>query len=543
MKEISTVTDVLVVGGGMAGSFAAVRARERGMDVVVVDKGHVSRSGSTPYPKNMMVFDPDGRGHGLRQWMDEVALVGEYINDRAWTETVLRESRGIFDQLVAWGVGFRKDEEGRLLRNWGTPDGIESVQLEVDSLAATLRRQVLRHGITIVERVMLTELIVVDGRVFGAVGVSTVDDVLHVFRAKATILCTGAGGFKPYGFPLGSVTGDGTAMAYRAGAEITGKEFYDTHATSVRHPADVTYLSMERPPGEMPLIGLRNAEGEIVALPGPTTLQPEFEAHAGRAPLTPTGPGPGGSGPGADAIVGGAGLGYGGVGEGVWPVDGQCASSLAGLFTAGEACGTRHLGAAYPGGGWGVPSAGVTGDRAGRGAAAWAAETEVAPIDAETLSEFAAAAAAPLYRQGGFSPDWVTQTLRNTVAPYYVLGVGSGDRLEAALTLVGFMRDHLVPKLFAPDAHELRKAHETRNMVLNAEMKLRASLFRTESRGTHYRQDFPFRSDPEWLSWVNLKEVEGRMVASRRPIPCEWWPDLSIPYEKRYPLRFPGEDG
>ena len=81
----------------------------------------------------------------------------------------------------------------------------------------------------------------------------------------------------------------------------------------------------------------------------------------------------------------------------------------------------------------------------------------------------------------------------------------------------------------------------SRNMLLNAEMKLRAALFRTESRGTHCREDFPLRDDPEWLCWVTLEKGDGRMVPGKRPIPREWWPDLSAPYEERYPFRLPGE--
>jgi succinate dehydrogenase/fumarate reductase flavoprotein subunit len=113
--------------------------------------------------------------------------------------------------------------------------------------------------------------------------------------------------------------------------------------------------------------------------------------------------------------------------------------------------------------------------------------------------------------------------------------------LQAALTIVEFLRDHLVPKLIAKDNHELRLAHETKNMVLHAEMILRASLFRTESRGQHYREDYPRRDDPAWLVWVKLQEEEGRMKVSKEPIPRQWWPDLTKPYEERYPRRFPGE--
>ncbi|MBW1803017.1 MAG: hypothetical protein JRJ85_20080 [Deltaproteobacteria bacterium] len=117
-----------------------------------------------------------------------------------------------------------------------------------------------------------------------------------------------------------------------------------------------------------------------------------------------------------------------------------------------------------------------------------------------------------------------------------------GDRMQAALTLVEFMRDHLVPKMTAGDPHELRLAIETKNMVLNAEMRLRASLFRTESRGCHYREDFPRRDDPDWLAWVKLKEENGVMKTFKEPIPEAWWPDLSKPYKERYPARLPGEE-
>ena len=84
--------------------------------------------------------------------------------------------------------------------------------------------------------------------------------------------------------------------------------------------------------------------------------------------------------------------------------------------------------------------------------------------------------------------------------------------------------------------------HETANMLLNAEMKLRASLFRTESRGTHYREDYPARDDENWLAWVLLqKDENGEMLVTKEEIPDEWKPDMSVPYDERYLNRFPGE--
>ena len=100
----------------------------------------------------------------------------------------------------------------------------------------------------------------------------------------------------------------------------------------------------------------------------------------------------------------------------------------------------------------------------------------------------------------------------------------------------------MVPLLIAQDTHALRLAHETRNMILNAEMKLRASLFRTESRGTHYREDYPARNDCQWLAWVKLKQgTDGSMTLSKQLVPDAWKPNPLTPYEQRYPNRFPGE--
>ena len=75
-------------------------------------------------------------------------------------------------------------------------------------------------------------------------------------------------------------------------------------------------------------------------------------------------------------------------------------------------------------------------------------------------------------------------------------------------------------------------------MVLSAEIRLRSALFRTEN---HYRKDYPRRDDPAWLAWTKIKEEQGKMTLIKVPVPKEWWPDLSIPYEQRYPFRFPGE--
>jgi succinate dehydrogenase/fumarate reductase flavoprotein subunit len=184
-----------------------------------------------------------------------------------------------------------------------------------------------------------------------------------------------------------------------------------------------------------------------------------------------------------------------------------------------------------------MPAA-VTGKRAGTGAAEYASQIGNLKVDDDELARLKKIAYAPTERKGGFSPRWVTQLLQNTMMPYFILHIKQGQRLQAAITIVEYLRDQMAPKMVANDPHELRLAHETKNMILNAEMILRASLFRTESRGHHFREDYPQKGDPAWLAWTKIKEEGGRMKLSKVSVPKEWWPDLSLPPEERYLSRW-----
>ena len=99
-----------------------------------------------------------------------------------------------------------------------------------------------------------------------------------------------------------------------------------------------------------------------------------------------------------------------------------------------------------------------------------------------------------------------------------------------------------MPQLTAQDAHELKLAHETANMLLNAEMKLRASLYRTESAAHTTEKSTRHATTMSGLPGVLLQmDSDGQMAVTKKPIPDKWKPDLSIPYEERYVNRFPGE--
>lgn len=553
--EYRLKTDVLVIGGGMAGCFTAIKAREQGAEVILVDKGFVGKSGQTPYARGFMVFNPDW-GHDLDTWMDHINRTSEYINNRYWTEITIKESYARYQDLVSWGVRFKRDADGQPIRH-PDPSGVTE-SLEFDEKPGdhilTLRKQVLKSGVKILDRIMVAELLKQDGRIVGAVGIPLDSESLYIFIAKATIICVGACGFKPAGYPpIVQLTCDGEAMAYRAGAEILGKEFVDTHYTRTDAPVGTPNMlgRLENVPDEMKvLIGPGRGRPEINAegkkLPDRpagasrylyTYLELEFEAHAGRAPIyapTPSG---------YIGVVGGACLGMSlRKADGIWPANTHCRSSLPGLYAAGDALGTMQNGAAYALTGSALVNSAVTGAIAGMAAAQEALQMGNPRVDEEEIARAKQAVLAPIERQGGFSPRWVTQLLQNTMMPYFISYIKKADRLEATLTIVEFMQEHLVPRLFARDLHELRLAHEAKNMVLSAEMRLRSALFRTESRGNHYREDYPRRIDPDWLAWTKITRGEnGKMMLIKVPVPEEWWPDLSIPYAERYPFRFPGE--
>jgi len=560
--EMMIETDVLIIGGGFSGCFAAIKAKEQGLDVVVVDKAYAGKSGAG-YAAGMgyMVFNPEW-GLDLGACIDAINQKGEYLNNRDWTKTIFQDSLATYQDLVSWGVEFPQEEETPYVKDL-LPFGI--VRIKRRKTTPFLRRQMERIGVRILDRIMVTDLLKQDGEIIGAVGFPMEAADLYVFKAKVTVLSTGYNSFKPAGAEIACLTGDGEAMAYRAGAELTGKEFLDSGNYGMQ-----PYPAWRGGRGSRACFRYyTDGEGKRVKTDrqNESDLTLDFAVHAGRGPILwdldsstaediermrkrmensdaieseRIGFDPGKRGKFVQAGGGAAGAPNAQTG-GVWPVNMQCASRIPGLFVAGECCGTRYLGAYHPAPGFGLTGSAVTGSRAGIGAAEYALTKGKIEPHAEPLADAAKIMYLPLERRTGFSPRWVTQILQNTMIPYFILFVKHHKRLEAALTIVDFLKYHLVPQLTARDSHELRLAHETKNMVLNAEMILRASLFRTESRGQHYREDYPRRDDPDWLAWVKLEEGEDGMKLSKVPIPKEWWPDLRGPYEERYLKRFPGE--
>ena len=568
-RKSSYQADVLIIGGGFAGTFAALEARKNGLSVTMVDKGVVGWSGMSPWASDSRPFDAEI--YDREEWQFNTAMNTEYVNDRKWLDIFMDESLGIFYELREMGAHNTKPFER------GTK---------------VFREKLENAGITLVERTMITSLIQDEGgRVSGAVGF-TYDDSKQpseaiVLTAGAVILCAGAGSYKSPGFPIWGQTFDGDAMAYEVGAKIVGKEFNDTHPTFANIPAAsyqgwkwaqevVGAYVMVGPPdklmggltlnlalgaysegvdrragvgpgGEPPKVpgkappGAEERKRNRKYLGNPYLTTPGLHLDLGGPPQTP---------PDKDNDivtghrVGGATAGMGvHKSEGVFCSDYSCAADgVEGLFAAGDALGSMMCGSVYPGRGFSSYGSAIQGRLAGKNAALYVKGNPAPKISFQKIEKLVKKMWAPRENERGYSPEWITATLQNTMTPFHILYIKDKRRLDGALASIEFLRQHCVPHMIARDGHELRTAHEVKSMLLNAEMKLRSGLFREESRGTHFREDFPIRNDREWHCWVTVQEIDGAMAMGKHMLPEEWKPDPTKSYRENYPRVLPGED-
>jgi succinate dehydrogenase/fumarate reductase flavoprotein subunit len=428
----------------------------------------------------------------------------------------------------------------------------------------SFNKPIRERGIDLIERVTITHLIKEDGKIAGAAGFNVDDGSLHFFNAKSVILCTGAGGFKPNGFPICDLTHDGTIMAYKIGAKVTGKEWNDGHSARTTNPAacydgwgdmfnqtpSTTSVEIHHDLGvDMNYVAYKTG--------GPVQMGPGSSAGVEGGPAVPAefqrtndgppgggpgdrkgpppgggqhkGPPPGGKGPGGKEGGGPPGMMGNSVGgasagmsihksEGLSPINDQCESTIPGLYAAGDALGSHMAGGIYTQIGSSLAGSAVQGAIAGEAASEYSRRVAMPAISNSRLQQIKTEIVAPLKRERGYSPAWVTQTLQGIMIPNFVIYIKKERMLQAALAYVEELRDHHIPMLIAKDLHELRLAHETENMIYTAEMKLRASLLRKESRCSHYRLDYPDMDETNWNAWINIYQgKDGSMQFEKQP--------------------------
>jgi succinate dehydrogenase/fumarate reductase flavoprotein subunit len=126
---------------------------------------------------------------------------------------------------------------------------------------------------------------------------------------------------------------------------------------------------------------------------------------------------------------------------------------------------------------------------------------------------------APLSGEKGLDPYDAISRIQQAVIPVKYTLIRDGSRLKEALGIVEEVRDGILPKVRAVDPHYLVKYHEAASMTLCTEMLFRASLYRTESRASFVREDYPERDDENWLRWTIIKREGEKMALSTEPVP------------------------
>ncbi|MGW4438673.1 fumarate reductase/succinate dehydrogenase flavoprotein subunit [Streptomyces sp. NPDC004596] len=544
--------DVLVIGGGTAGTMAALTAAEHGANVLLLEKAHVRHSGALAMGmdgvNNAVIpgrADPD-------DYVAEITRANDGIVDQSTVRQTATRGFAMVQRLESYGVKFEKDEHGeyavRQVHRSGSyvlpmPEGKDVKKV----LYRQLRRREMRERIRIENRVMPVRVLTAgEGearRAVGAVGFNTRTGAFVVVRAGAVILATGACGrlgLPASGYLYGTYenptnAGDGYAMAYHAGAELTGiecfqinpliKDYNGPACAYVANPfggyqvnrhgerfVDSDYWS-----GQM----MAEFAAETASDRGPVYLKlshlPEESISALESILHSTERPTRGtfhSGRGHDyrthdveMHISEIGLCGGHSASGV-RVDDHGRTTVPRLYAAGDLACVPHN---Y------MIGAFVFGDLAGADAAQYQAYEGELPQD--QLREAHELVYRPLRNPDGPPQPQVEYKLRRFVNDY-VAPPKSGARLSLALEAFERMRDD-VAAMGARTPHELMRCAEVTFIRDCAEMAARASLARTESRWGlyHDRIDHPRRDDASWFHHLDLyKAPSGAMEFTARPV-------------------------
>ena len=229
--------DVLVIGAGLAGMRAALSARENGVDVAVVSKVHPVRSHSNAAQGGINAALTD-RGDSWEEHAYDTVKGSDYLGDQDAIEIMCREAGREVIATEHMGVIYNRDENGRLgTRAFGGQQKARTffvADFTGQALLHVLYEQIMKAGARVYEEWFVLSLIVEDGECCGAVVMEIRSGDIHVIRAKAVIMAAGGLGrvFEPSTNAL-ICTGDGMALAYRAGAPLMDMEMVQYHPTTL----------------------------------------------------------------------------------------------------------------------------------------------------------------------------------------------------------------------------------------------------------------------------------------------------------------------
>jgi succinate dehydrogenase / fumarate reductase flavoprotein subunit len=546
--------DVLIIGAGLAGMRAALSAQQEGADVAIISKVHPVRSHSNAAQGgiNAAVDESD-------TWEDhafDTVKGSDYLGDQDAIEVLCSEAGPEVLALERMGVIFHRGEDGRLgSRAFGGQQRARTYfvgDITGQALLHVLYEQLIKHGLRVYEEWFVTDLIVEEGQCTGCVAMDIRTGVLHVIGAKAVIMATGGAGrvYEPSTNAL-ICTGDGIGLAYRAGAPMMDMEMVQFHPTTLKGTG---VLITEGARGEGAY--LLNADGErFMEKYAPNMMELASRDVVSRAEQTEINEGRGLDGCvlldmrhlGLDLIrerlwqIREIGIDLAGVDIVEEPipilpgmhyimggiktdVDGR--TPLAGLYAAGEtACvsvhGANRLGANS------LLDTVIFGRRSGVDAAHRAQNEHIPMPDERPALEAERRLRGVLDRP--LNGDRIAKIRLD-------LGKTMNEKVQV-------FREESEMRSALEDVRLLRKRYElvgveNKGKVFNtdllfhielgfmldcAEMVCVSAIERKESRGAHFRVDYPKRDDESWLHHITCTYTPGGPQLGKLPVTLTRW--------------------
>ena len=546
--EIKTIsTDVLIIGSGGAGSRAAIEVDDAGLKATIVSKGLSFRSGCTGMAEGgyNAVFKTVDKDDSIDAHFNDTLKGGSYLNDEKLVEILVNESPKRLVDLENYGALFDRQESGEIDQRPFGGQSFRRTCYQGDRTGAellnALKEEIIRRDIECIEEVMITSLVTDDEQVIGATGLNLKDSSLIYFQAKSVILASGGAGQL---YPVTSNTfqknGDGYAISYRAGAKLVDMEQIQFHPTGMVAPESkkgVLVTEAVRAEGGK----LINSEGErFMSRYAPEKMELATRDVVARSIY--------------QEIIEGRGTEKGGVYLDISHLDDDyidekletmvlqfenvgvdikhgpievaptahhfmgglkintdASSSLDNLFGAGEVCGGVH--GANRLGGNALADTQVFGKIAGVSASEAAKSTDLKTNDEQVQAE--ASRIEGLIKEGSIKPKEFKNRIKSLMWEKVAI-VRDEKTLNEALKQLQEMQKDL-ENLDVSDKTQyntdLVTALEVINMVEICILTVKSAILRRESRGAHFRSDFPETKDECKKSIViskNKIEFEAR---------------------------------
>lgn len=520
-------TDVLVIGAGGAGMMAAIAAREAGARVCLVCKTKVMRGGATVMaPGAIAAVDSSWKTaqDSIQRHIEDTLACAQGLADPFIVRQTAEMAGSMIRFLESRGALFQRTEDGSTLalRTTGGHSCYRSPFIENRvgrEICRILWGELNRLGVQVLEETMLTEPVLRDGRVCGGAGIRLKNCQPVEIMAKSTILATGGAG---YIYSLtdnaNDLTGDGFAFALKAGARLTDMEFVQFYPMGFVYPS----YARGQVAGFPAYVRLYNAENarfmehydprleyatrDALGIAIAKEVQRGYGSPHGGVYCSMEHLEPGRIErelPGLYATYRAAGIDpyrdrfevgpaahffQGGV-----QVDEYRRSCAKGLYAVGEVAAGMH--GANRLGQNALIEILVSGYIAGMHAAAADPVDEALPLQVMC----------PWQLAGAVHRNQIRQIMQEHVGV-----LRTGKNLESAEQMLEGLLTHVKPFAGAADGWEAREAMENLSMLVTAACVTRGAKLRTESRGCHYREDYP-QKDPAWSVHLVQSLCDGRL--------------------------------